>query len=435
MEGFNVYVFILCLVVFVALTVFFATLITFIVKMRIKLVRGGFVDGEVRKQREKEAKKSAAINVLEKIITFVFLTVVIIMFFFSVSLKINENKPIERNTVKVVKSSSMSTKAESNLYLVENNLNNQIQMFDVVVVKPLPKESELKLYDIVVYEVDGQMIIHRIVDIKEPDETHSERRFVLQGDANKYSDTFPVLYSQMKGIYTGNKISYVGSFVVFMNSPAGWLCFILVIVVCLIYPFIDKKLRKENFSRYALIQGWSQNKEKQELLTDKSSESASFLEENSVTIDTGKDVSFMSPIVKTLSEKYVELSEEQKFFFNEIVAYASSIKDSKQIKNDRYEEYKYGGGRLVRVNIKRGIVVCEYLIPNDSYKRYVSGNKVKVKTAPILLKLTDKSTLQAAKDSIDIVKKNIDDEKMYKKEQAKLRRNERKKLSRGSGNE
>lgn len=49
-------------------------------------------------------------------------------------------------------------------------------MFDLIVVSPLPKESDLKLYDIVVYEADGQMIVHRIVDIKEADETHPAKK-------------------------------------------------------------------------------------------------------------------------------------------------------------------------------------------------------------------------------------------------------------------
>ena len=430
MTGYDNYIFVLCLVVFVALTAFFATLITCMVRMNIKLIRGGLADVEIKKHREKE-KKSAVFSVLEKIISITLLVIAITVFFFSLDVKINEKKPVERNVVKVVKSPSMSIKDKFNKYLVENDLNDQIQMFDLIRVSPLPKESELKLYDIVVYEVDGQMVVHRIVDIKEPDEKHSERQFLLRGDANRYSDKFPVLYSQMRGIYTGKKVSYIGSFVIFMNSPAGWLCVLLVVVVCLAYPFIDKKLKKEIDLRFAVIQAQLQNEESCEVI-----KSNAVTETAATKADEYEGVtSFMTSNIKTLDEKYLELTEEQKRFYDEIVAYAAAIAGSRQIKNDRYEEYKYGIGRLVRVLIKRDVVICEYLMTNDNFKRYVAGNKVKVKTAPIMLKISDNNSLQVAKDSIDIAKKIIDDEKTYKKEQAKLRRRERRKTGGGSENE
>ncbi len=436
MTGYEIYIFVLCLVVFVALTAVFAALITCMVRMRVKLIRGGFADTEIKKQREKETKKTAVFRTLEKIVLVALSVLAAVVFFLSLDVKINEKKPVGRYAVKVVKSSSMSKKDESNKYLDENNLNDQIQMFDLIGVSPLPQESELKLYDIVIYETDGQMIVHRIVDIKEPDETHPERRFVLRGDANRYSDKFPVSYSQMKGIYTGKKVPYIGSFVIFMNSPAGWLCVLLVVVVCMAYPFIDRKLKKETDSRFAALQAQSQDGETEGIFAG-----TVYAAENAVETAAaeagagGRTAVFIKPGTGTLDEKYSGLREQQKRFYDEITAYAAAIGDVRQIRNDRYEEYKYGGGRLVRVLIKRGIVVCEYLMTNDSFKRYVAGNKVKIKTAPITLKITDENSLRAAKDSIDISKKIIDDERAYKKEQAKLRRRERRNAGEGSGNE
>lgn len=432
MVRYDNYIFILCLVVFVALTAFFATLITCIVRLNIILIRGGLADGEIKKQLEKETKKQLFSVHLKKIISITLLVFAITVFFFSLDVKINEKEPVERNVIKVVKSPSMSKKDEFNKYLVENDLNDQIQMFDLIRVFPLPKESELKLYDIVVYEVDGQMVVHRIVDIKEPDGKHSERQFLLRGDANRYSDKFPVLYSQMRGIYTGKKVPYIGSFVVFMNSPAGLLCILLVVVVCIAYPLIEKKLKKEIDLRFTVMQVQAQAEEYQGVFTE-----VDFFSEAVVT-EIGKDEQtsvFKKTHVETLEEKYLRLSEEQKVFYDEIVAYAAAVAGSRQNKNARYEEYKYGDGRLVRVLIKRGIIICEYLIPNDNFKRHVTGNKVKVKTGPIVLTVSDKKSLQVAKDSIDIAKKIIDDEKAYKKEEARLRRRERRKTDGGSENE
>ena len=38
----------------------------------------------------------------------------------------------------------MSEKYENNTYLFANNLNNQLQLFDVVILHELPKEEDLK---------------------------------------------------------------------------------------------------------------------------------------------------------------------------------------------------------------------------------------------------------------------------------------------------
>lgn len=432
MTGYEIYIFVLCLVVFVALTAFFAALIACIAKMNIKLIRGGFADGEIKKQREKSAKKTAVFRTLEILLSAALFVAAIAVFFFSLQVKINEKKPVERNVIKVVKSGSMAEKDGFNKYLTENNLNDQIQMFDLIVVSPLPEESDLKLYDIVVYEADGQMIVHRIVDIKEADETHPQRRFVLQGDANRYSDKFPVLYSQMKGIYGGKKVPYIGSFVVFMNSPAGWLCVLLVVAVCIAYPFIEKKLKKEADLRFAAMQAQSQGEESAEFFTESAASAETIAPAETAAASAaagagaeGRATAFIKPRVETLFEKYLNLTDEQKRFYDEIVAYAAAIPGSRQIKNDRYEEYRYGNARLVRVLIKRDIVVCAYLMTNVNFKRYVAGNKIKVKTAPSVLKISDESALRAAKDSIGIAKKIVDDEKAYKKDQAKLRRRAR----------
>ena len=428
MTGYEIYIFVLCLIVFVALTTFFATLITCIVKMNIKLIRGGVADKDIIKQRERELKRTAVFRVIEIALTVLFLTVSIMLFAFSLSVKVNEKQPVSRSVVKVVKSASMSIKDEYNKYLAENGLNDQIQMFDLIKVAPLPEENKLKLYDIVVYEVDGQMVVHRIVNINEPDASNPVRRFLLRGDANRYSDKFPVLYSQMKGIYTGEKISYIGSFVIFMNSPAGYLCVILVITACLAYPFIEKKLKKESELRLAVINGNALTEQEAQTLTEPVDDKMEvYTGGASDSVADIKEGVAMPPEFRgeTLRDKYLKLTEEQKWFYDEIVAHAASVGGNKRIVNTRYEEYKAGNNRLVRVLIKRGTVLCEYTMPDRNLKNYIRGSRVKVKYAPITLKVTDETALRAAKDSVDIAKKNIEDEKAYKKERAKQRRRER----------
>jgi hypothetical protein len=57
----------------------------------------------------------------------------------------------------------------------------------------------------------------------------------------------------MKGIYRGERIPMVGSFIVFMQSPAGILCMLLVIFGFIIMPIIEKKIERERNIRLMAI--------------------------------------------------------------------------------------------------------------------------------------------------------------------------------------
>lgn len=247
MKGYEVYIFTLCMIVFVTMTAFFGVLISLLIKMRLKILTGGLADEELRKKEKKLNKKKSTIAyvLFDVILPILSLAAVTTAFVFALVLKVNEKNTVGGVSVlKVVTTESMSRKHEKNDYLEKNNLNNQLQKFDLIVVSALPEEKDLKLYDIVVYEVEGFLIVHRIVEIKEPDLTHSERYFRFQGDASSTPDRYPVKYSQMKGIYTGKRVAYIGSFVVFLQSPAGYLCVLLVAFASVIYPFLDNKLTK-----------------------------------------------------------------------------------------------------------------------------------------------------------------------------------------------
>ena len=53
----------------------------------------------------------------------------------------------------------------------------------------------------------------------------------------------------MQGIYHGKRLPYVGSFVMFLQSPAGWLCLILVVFSMVAIPLVEKKLKQANNKR------------------------------------------------------------------------------------------------------------------------------------------------------------------------------------------
>lgn len=133
-------------------------------------------------------------------------------------------------------------------------------------------------------------------------------------------------------------------------------------------------------------------------------------------------ISFSAGQQKTLDEKYLELSSEAKGWYDEIIKHAAIVEGSKRVKNARYEEYKLGNARLVRLLIKRGIIHCEFILHNSDFKNYVNENKISVRQAPTTMRVESNEGVQAAKNSIDIVVASIAEEKEYKKQLARERR-------------
>ena len=133
-------------------------------------------------------------------------------------------------------------------------------------------------------------------------------------------------------------------------------------------------------------------------------------------------IKFATGQQKTLDEKYLELPSEQRGWYDEIIKYASAIEDSKRYKNARYEEYKVGKNRLVRLVIKRGVINCEFILHNSDFKNYVNENKISVKQSATTMLVETAETVAAVKNSIDIVVAAIAEEKEYKKQLAREKR-------------
>ena len=257
MSSYEIYNLILCLIVFVSLTAMFVFLIGAIIKLTLSNINGGLDDENIKNEyyKKKDKKESKATKVLDKAFPILVCVLLGVALCFSLYSRFTQNGKVGSvPTIKVVETGSMESKHKDNSYLFSNNLDDQIETFDLIVLHELPKEEDLKLYDIVVYEVNGYFIIHRIVGIEEPNEKHpDERWFVLRGDANKQADEFPVKYSQMKSIYRGERVPFVGSFVFFMQSPAGMLCFLLVVFAVVATPIAEKQISNAKKSRLATI--------------------------------------------------------------------------------------------------------------------------------------------------------------------------------------
>ncbi|MBQ9728706.1 MAG: hypothetical protein IJV85_03825 [Clostridia bacterium] len=264
MQGYEIYVFLLCLIVFVALTALFSVMVTLIVKQLIRMIRGGLEDEKIiaewKEEQKKQGKKGSGI--FEKIFSGVFFVALCTFFAFSLYVNISEKTTTDIPSLRVVYTGSMAEKHKENKYLYENGLDNQFDAFDIIVTHKLPDEMELELYDVVVYEVDDVLLVHRIVEIEEPNAAHpNERFFRLQGDAVETPDRFPVRYEQMKAIYRGKHVPFLGSLVTFLQSPAGYLCILLTVFGVFAMPAVEKKIEKEKLARLALLFGWNERKE------------------------------------------------------------------------------------------------------------------------------------------------------------------------------
>jgi hypothetical protein len=251
MTGLERYVFFLCLIVFTLLTGLFIAMLSYIVKTTLKTIRHGLEDERIKKEYEKQMRERPILKAISKCFSAVVLAVVFAAFILSVCIQFAGDRGVGYLPVpKVVMSSSMAFKNQKNTYLKDNNLNDQFGQFDLIFTRQLPDEFELDLYDVVVYDYHGTRIIHRIIAIEEPNEEHpNHREFLLRGDALWFSDDYPVTYEQMQAIYRGERIPYVGSFFAFMQSPAGYLCILLLIFAVIATPIVEKKLWNAKVAR------------------------------------------------------------------------------------------------------------------------------------------------------------------------------------------
>lgn len=246
---FVVFSVILCLVV----------LLLTIYKQRIRMINAGVCDEEISvayKKEYKNRKINKALNKISSVFSVALFSVFMCIFAISLYAQLSGNMfPISgMYNASVVMSGSMSKKHEKNTYLDENNLNNQFQVYDIIIIKELPDEKDLKLYDVVVYEIEETKVVHRIIGIEEPNEKHPDKRlFLLRGDASEYNDKALVSYDQMKAIYTGNAIPYFGVFILFFQSTLGYIALIVLLAYCIFVPMGEKSIRKAEYARLGFI--------------------------------------------------------------------------------------------------------------------------------------------------------------------------------------
>lgn len=202
------------------------------------------IDSEIQTRQDGKKKKKVG-QIVGNILFVAFLFIVVPLFGYSLVSKIKGNAVmIADKTLLVVGSGSMSMKNEENDYLYdeekkkEYNLTNQFNTYDVICIDKVASAEDIKLYDVVAYRNDKNIIIiHRIIGFTD------EGKYITRGDSNNASDSYNSTFSDLVGRYDGFRIQKMGMVVAFLQSGAG-----IVTVVSLIYIlfFIDWLVGKED---------------------------------------------------------------------------------------------------------------------------------------------------------------------------------------------
>ena len=199
--------------------------------------------GEVIYERQDKVKRKRKRNKIIKNILFYFtLLIVIPIFIFSVINRITNNTTMIGNRgIIVVASGSMSERNKANKYLDTYNLNNQFNTYDIIVIEKVSETNMPKLHDVISFINDeGITVIHRIREIKvASDGVH----YITRGDSNDKDDTYQPTLEDIVGIYTGKRISGIGSFIMFFQSYSGIIT-VLSVVYCMI--MVDRMSSKIN---------------------------------------------------------------------------------------------------------------------------------------------------------------------------------------------
>ena len=393
MTSYQTYSLVLSIVVFAILTATSALVITIIYKQKRRLIINGVEDNQIvadfqKKKENKGTKIDKLSRVLNIGLTLIIVFVLLVAFIMSTYVGCTEknysgNLPVYR----VVKTDSMATKHPKNTYLVDNNLDNQFRSMDLIATYKLPAEQDLKLYDIVVYEVDGILLVHRIVKIEEPNASHpNERHFMCQGDAVDSPDRFPVLYSQMRAIYKGEKVPFVGSFVLFLQSPAGWLCILLVVVGMVVAPILDKTLDKHKQQRVQFVIAKQEEKENKERRKFDFS-------------------SLKKQKAKTFENRMFALRADTYIRYDIVYKYLTKLDNVKEGKSKTIKAFMLNGKAIAKLVIKGKSVVAYIAIDpqklqGTKYKVNDASSVKKYANCPTAVKLT---SLRQAKWSCELI--------------------------------
>lgn len=215
------------------------------------------IDEVIYERKDSVRRRKSILKTVKGVLFYLTLFIIIPLFIFSLINKFSGNKLMLGNkTIMVVMSGSMSEKNEANDYLVNENLNNQFNTYDIIFLSKVDPNS-LRVNDVIAFRNDsGINVMHRIRRIvSEPnDEGVMVRKFVTRGDANDADDTYHPSVDDVIGIYLNTRITNIGVFIVFLQSYAGMITVVSIIYCMIMIEKLSEKINKIQDKRAKLIE-------------------------------------------------------------------------------------------------------------------------------------------------------------------------------------
>lgn len=140
--------------------------------------------------------------------------------------------------------------------------------------------------------------------------------------------------------------------------------------------------------------------------------------------DDSAEVAFVSE-KKNLEDKYAELSDVQKGYFDKIKEYACSKEDARAIEAKGHITVKYGKERLVRITIRRDAVEAVFLLIDSNFKKYMKEQDAPIKEKPTVIRIENDAYLQLALETVDLKYNSLLEEKQQRLEEQKAKKRER----------
>ena len=210
------------------------------------------IDEYIYNNQEHVIRRKGIFKMIKTTLFYVVLILMIPLFIFSIINKIQGNVTmIHDRAIMVVASGSMSKRNEANDYLDTHSLNNQFNTYDIIMLKKANDASDIKLFDVIAYKNDkGINVIHRIVKVEE---INGVITYTTRGDSNNADDKYKPTIDDVIGVYTNKRISTIGIFIIFFQSPSG-LITIFALCYCLIaLDKFNKKIKNAQDKRIATL--------------------------------------------------------------------------------------------------------------------------------------------------------------------------------------
>lgn len=205
----------------------------------------------VRKDQHRGKISRIFVNVV-----FVLLALVLLAAFIAAAVFNAQNQEfyVGNVTYLTIRTGSMSEASSANEYLKTENLTDRIEQYALIGIEKTD-ESDIKLYDIVAYRHEDEVIVHRIIKITEGED--GGLLYTLRGDANAASFSYEknITFDRFVGRYTGYQNYGLGILFTYLQSNIGLIALAFGFLVLIIADITEDRISAVYDARILYVAG------------------------------------------------------------------------------------------------------------------------------------------------------------------------------------